>query len=136
MAACVKTYRQSADVVDSCPNDPDLLLFVNDANLAVFRTWEKIKECLSVSGALPPLIGVTGDGGANDPVEDSSFFQSADLVGLGSTNNGRIMIFIDNIPQTNFGSNPSFIFDNSLGLIDISPNSFPLGSGLYVDRNQ
>ena len=137
MGVCVKTYRESADVVDTCPNDSDLSLFVDDDNLAVFRTWEKIKECLIASlSAKPPLIGVTGDAGADDPVTDSSLFQSPKLVGLGSTNSGRIQIFIDDVSQSNFGVNSSFTFDNNLGLIDISPNVFQEGSSLYIDLNQ
>jgi len=137
MAGCNKTYRQSANDVTTCPNNSDVVLFVDDDNLAVFRTWETIKECLTASLApLPPLIGVTGDGGQNDPVEDSTFFQSTDLIGLGSTNSGRIAIVVDNVIEWNFGSNPAFTFDNNTGLIDRSPNTFTLGSGIYIDLNQ
>ena len=131
---CQKTYRESAEVVTTCPDDNDLVLFVNDDNLAVFRTWAKMKACMGVPQK--PLIGVVGDGGANDPVAGQSTFQSDDLIGLGVTNQGRIMILIDATPMFNFGAANSFDFDSLTGTIDLGSNTFVNGSGLYVDRNQ
>jgi len=48
--ACVEKYQDSAEVVTSCPEDTDLVLFVDKTSgLAVFRTFATIKECLGGS---------------------------------------------------------------------------------------
>jgi hypothetical protein len=133
---CVTTYRQSANVVTGCPLDTDLVLFTDDNNLSVFRAWSQIVACISAAQGLKPLIGVTGDGGPDDPVTDSSFFESSKLAGIGASNNNRFIIIIDGVILQNFGSNIGFTFDTNTNIIDISPNTFPAGSGLYIDLNQ
>lgn len=94
----------------------------------------------SGSAPLPPLIGIVDGGGADDPVSGISTYQNNKFIGLGSTNSGRIQIFIDDTSMTNFGINQNMIFDNVTGTIDLnynfSNNTWQAGSGLYVDRNQ
>lgn len=137
MGVCTKTYRQSADVVDTCPNDVDLVLFVDDANLSVFRTWEKLKECLTTAvGPRNAIKGVVGSGEADDPVEGSSLFQSTKLIGMGADNNGRMVAILAEIIISNYGNNASFTLDNNTGLIDISPNTFQAGDSWFIDLNQ
>lgn len=84
----------------------------------------------------PPLIGVAGNGGADDPVIGSSVFQSARLIGLGTTNNGRINIIINDGTMSNFGSNSQFSFDNTTGLIEFDSYEFFDQDGLYIDLTQ
>ena len=88
------------------------------------------------AAALPPLIGIVGGGGSDDPVSDQPIFQSPKLVGLGSANDGKIKIEIDDVILSNFGVNSSFDFDNITGEIDLTPNNFIEGSGLYINLNQ
>lgn len=88
------------------------------------------------TSALPPLIGVAGRGQPNDPILTSNLYQSPLLVGLGASNNGEITILINNQPQSNFGINSSFTFDNTTGLIDLSPFYWSDQDGLYIDLNQ
>lgn len=84
-----------------------------------------------------PIIGIVGAGGVNDPIIDSIVYQNAGLIGIGSKNNGRIAINIDNIILWNFGSNPSFTLDNVLGtIILLNGNTFVENSGIYIDTNQ
>lgn len=88
------------------------------------------------NAAAPPLIGTVGGGTANDPAPNQSIFQSNKLIGLGSTNNGKIKIEIDDTIFSNFGINSSFTFNNVTGQINLSPNIFIAGSGLYINLNQ
>lgn len=88
------------------------------------------------NASVPPLIGVVGNGGANDPVANQSIFQSNKLIGLGATNDGNIEIKIANVPYWNFGDNASFVFNNVTGQINLSPNTFITGNGLYINLNQ
>lgn len=92
------------------------------------------------AAAIPPLIGVVDGGGADDPVSGQSIFQSNKLIGLGSTNNGQIQIFIDDVPQSNYGQNKSFEFNNVTGEIDLdynnSGNTWITDSSLYINLNQ
>lgn len=134
--ACTTTYRASADIVTSCPQDTDLILFTDNNNLSVFRTWATVKACFGGLVVNPPLIGITGNGGADDPVTDSSFFESDKLAGIGSTNSDRFQILIDGVVLQNFGTNIGFTYDTVTNIIDISPNTFPEGSSLYIDLNQ
>lgn len=133
---CVTPYLESANIVTGCPANSDVVLFTNTEGLSVFRTWEQFVACVGAAQGAKPLIGVTGGGGADDPVTDSSFFESDKLSGIGSTNNDRFIIIIDGVILQNFGSNIGFTFDPDTLVIDISPNTFPGGSGLYIDLNQ
>ncbi len=130
----------SLPVLSGCPGDNETFLVGNaiggtGPGKYGVRKWSDIKVCISAS-AKPPLIGVVDGGGEDDPVSGGDTFQSDKFIGLGSTNAGKVLIFIDNIPQTNFGTNISFILDNVTGLLDISPNKWFAGSSLYVDLNQ
>lgn len=136
---CVTTYRNSAPVATDCPQNDELVLFSNSPTTAVFRSWGQLLTCISIAAGRTPLKGITGRGLTNDPITDSSFFQSVDLVGLaasGDANDGLIMIYVDGVPMQNFGNSSQFTFDNTTGLIDISPNTFPEGSSIYIDLNQ
>lgn len=85
---------------------------------------------------IPPLTGVAGGGNPGDPVGGSMLYQDARLVGLGAANFGRIQIFVNNIPETNFGVSSSFNFDNTTGIIDRDPITWIDLDGLYIDLNQ
>ncbi len=99
--------------------------------------WYEIDNGVgSGSAPLPPLIGVVGDGGDDDPVPDTSVFQNDKLLGLGSANGDRIQIVISETVMSNFGDNSSFVFNSTAGELDISPNIFVAGSSLYINRNQ
>lgn len=92
------------------------------------------------AAAIPPLTGIVDGGGADDPVSGQSIFQSNKLIGLGSTNGGKIQIVIDDVIQSNYGQNKSFEFDNVTGEIDLdyngSGNTWITSSGLYINLNQ
>ncbi len=93
---------------------------------------------IGVGGYRGPLIGIVGRGTIDDPIAGTTTFQSDKLIGLGSTNNGKIQIVIGVTIQWNFGDNKSFDYDPILGTINLSygGNTWIEGSGLYVDRNQ
>lgn len=98
-----------------------------------------ILKSLPSSGSgvvVPPFVGVVGDGTAKDPVAGTSTFQHNDLIGLGSTNSGKIQMTLGEVIMSNYGNNKSFDFDNTTGTIDISPNTFVLDDSLYINRNQ
>lgn len=87
--------------------------------------------------ALPPYVGVVDRGNPTDPVSGTAVFQDASLVGLGSTNNGDIVIQYAEGIRTNFGLNKTFDYDPILGKITLSsPEEFFAGNTLIVDRNQ
>lgn len=134
--ACTTSYLNSADISFVCPDDETLVLFVDSNNLAQFHRWGDIKNCIGAAVSKKPLIGITGNGGADDPVTDSSFFESDKLQDIGAENNGYFQIEIDGVILQNFGTNIGFTFDSGTNIIDISPNTFPLGSSLYIDLNQ
>jgi hypothetical protein len=135
-------------ILSGCPADDELVLFNNavggwNESGAVkgygWRTWGDLKLCLASALVLKPLIGVVDGGGADDPVSGTSLFQNDKLIGLGSTNMGRIQIFIDDVSQSNFGQNLTFAFDNVSGEIDLdngTGNEWVSGGGLYIDLNQ
>ncbi len=84
----------------------------------------------------PPLIGTVDGGSADDPVSGTSVFQSNKLIGLAQSNSQKCQIFVDAGCLVNYGNNISFILDNVTGEIDISPNTWQVGSSLYIDLNQ
>lgn len=87
--------------------------------------------------ALPPYVGVVDRGNPTDPVSGTAVFQDASLVGLGSTNNGDIVIQYAEGIRTNFGLNKTIDYDPVLGKITLnSPEEFFTGNTLIVDRNQ
>lgn len=92
------------------------------------------------SAALPPYVGIVDGGNANDPVSGTSIFQNNQLIGLGSTNSGRITILYAESPRTNFGQNKSFEYNATTGTIDLNYNSsgeeWFADSSLWIDRNQ
>lgn len=64
MSTCKKAYQNCAEIVDSCPADSDLVLFVDkESGLAVFRTWETIKGCIGAGQNKPAtyIVGVDDD---------------------------------------------------------------------------
>lgn len=87
--------------------------------------------------ALPPYIGIVDGGDPTDPVSGTSVFQDPSIVGLGSTNGGKISIQYAEGVRNNFGQNSSFVYDPVLGKItlDNAEEFFPLSS-LWIDRNQ
>lgn len=88
----------------------------------------------------PPLIGVAGNGGADDPVVGSSLFQSTSIIGLGSTNiidgKNAIQISVNKIPENNYEAIPDFTYDPITGLIDRSPNEFSALDTIRIDLTQ
>lgn len=139
--ACQGEELSLLDVLLGCPSDTEKVLVMgaiggNGAGGYALRYWKDLKKC--ITGLVKsPLIGVVGNGGVNDPVEDQSTFQSDDLKGLGSTNGGIIQIVVDDVLNSNFGINSSFSFDNTTGIITwTNGNTWGSGSGLYIDLNQ
>lgn len=113
--------------------------FSSGGELRVIEKTGKLKVQVGTGGggsSLKPLIGVVGDGGEDDPIPGETTFQSDKLIGLGSQNNGRVMIIIDAYVMFNYGSSPSFTLDNIDGILTIDPNVWVEGSGLYIDLNQ
>lgn len=87
--------------------------------------------------ALPPYIGIVDGGNSTDPVSGTGIFQDASIVGLGSTNGGKISIQYAEAVRNNFGQNKSFDYDPVLGKITLaSPEEFFPLSSLWIDRNQ
>lgn len=87
----------------------------------------------------PPYVGIVDGGDPNDPVSGTGIFQNDALIGLGSTNGGKIQIVYADVLRSNYGVLKSFDYDNVAGIIDLTFNSgeqFFAGYGLQVDRNQ
>lgn len=138
--ACEGQELSGLPVLQGCPSDNEYVMVIgaiggSGAGGYALRKWSAIKACF-IGVVKPPLIGVVGGGGANDPVTGSSTFQNASLIGLGGSNNGKIQMVIDDVLYSNFGVNASFTFNNVTGIIDISPNKWVASSGLYIDLNQ
>jgi hypothetical protein len=133
VGSIISQYRTQGGIVKNYVDSGQVLHLAKGND----NIWYEIDNgAAQGSGALPPLIGVVGDGGDDDPVAGESTFQNDKLIGLGATNSDRIQIvYAENI-MSNFGDNSSFVFDNALGIIDISPQTFVTGSSLYVNRNQ
>jgi len=128
----------SLPLLEGCPGDAETILVGNamggvGGGKYARRTWADIKACLTGT-IVPPLIGVVGGGGADDPTAGAVDFQNDKLKGLGSSNAGRIQIVVDDILYTNFGTNINFSFDNTTGII--SDFFWVTGAGLYIDLNQ
>ncbi len=130
----ITTYKTQTGITKNYVGSGQVL------NLAkgIDNIWYEIDNGIGGGGtsALPPLIGVVDDGGMDDPVSGTSIFQNDKLIGLGDTNGGRIQIVIAEQIMSNFGDNSSFVLDNTIGELDISPNQFVAGSSFYVNRNQ
>lgn len=132
-------------IILGCPSDDELVFvgnvvggYNNNSGASTgygFRKWSDIKRCVT-SVFIPPLVGVVDGGDTDDPVSGISTFQDNKLKGLGASNNYRIQIVIDEVLQSNFGVNASFTFDGITGTIDLSPNTWQAGSGLYINLNQ
>lgn len=138
--ACEGEELSGLPLLLGCPGAGEKILVVGaigglGAGGYALRNWSDIKSCV-VGIVKEPLIGVVDGGGKTDPLSGTSVFQSDLLVGLGSKNSGRIQIVIDNVLYSNFGLNASFTFDNTTGIINISPNVWVATSGLYIDLNQ
>lgn len=88
----------------------------------------------------PPLIGVAGRGGPNDPVIGSTLFQSPLIVGLGSTNiiDGKncIEIVVNKAIENNYELTPDFDYDPVAGLIDRDPNEYQEGDTINISLTQ
>jgi hypothetical protein len=102
-----------------------------------------IIDSLPSSGSqptLPPLIGIVGQGGADDPTTGSSTFQSNKIKNLGAANGNKISINLDGAIYQNYGINTSFTYNATDGEIDLdynsSGNNFQAGSALTIDLNQ
>jgi len=98
------------------------------------NVWYEINNGVTTNTTPKPLIGIVGDGGATDPTAGLVDFQNNSLIGLGSSNGGRIQISIDDIPYSNFGTNANFNFDDATGTI--SGIFWVTGAGLFIDLNQ
>lgn len=128
----------SLPLLEGCPGDAETFLVGNavggvGAGKYARRTWADIKACI-VGIVVPPLIGVVGGGGADDPNAGAVDFQNSKLIGLGSTNSGRIQIVIDDALFSNYGTNPNFTFNPTTGTI--GGIFWVDGAGLFIDLNQ
>jgi hypothetical protein len=143
--ACKGQELADLPVLFGCPGN-DEKIFVSNAiggsgsGRYAWRKLSDLKQCIAGSVKLP-YIGVVGRGRTNpdfpnDPVTGASILQDDSLKGLGATNDGNIQMVIDSTLYATFGTDASFAYDSDLGIIDISPNVFVEGSGVFVDRNQ
>lgn len=101
--------------------------------LAQETTTGKVGQIV-ISAPTPPIKLIVDE--TNAPISNASTWQNDNLIGLGTINNDRITIIIDAQIQQNWGNNISFTFDNTLGQIDISPNTWQTGSSVEVSLNQ
>src|SRR6185312_5193337 len=127
-------------VINGCPGSNEIFFVANAIGGQQpggygWRKWSDIKNCI-VGTVVPPYIGVVDRGNQGDPISGTSMFQDNSLIGLGATNNGDIQMVIDEVLMSTFGLNASFTYDPILGEVDISPNTFQPGSGVFIDRNQ
>lgn len=128
-------------VLSGCPDDNEWFLVGNATGgygtyRYARRRWADLKGCMSSKVAIRAVVG---RGGANDPIKDSSVWQSNDLKGLGSTSNNEIQIVVAENTMSNYGDNTSFYYDPVAGTIDInngSGNTWVEGSSVFVDLNQ
>ncbi len=89
------------------------------------------------AAAYPALKGTVGGGGADDPVDGSTSFQSNKLMNLGSTTGGKLSIIYADTPMSSWGNNAGFTYDPNTGTISwLNGSTFSNGSALEVDRNQ
>lgn len=100
----------------------------------------------SVAGAVAdngfrqPYIGIAGRGYSDDPVVGQSSVQSDDLIGLGisnpAKNYGLITILYNSVTMQNFGNNPNFTYNPTLGTLVFPGLVFAADDSIVVDRNQ
>lgn len=91
----------------------------------------------SGTGALPPLTGLVGGGGADDPTDGATTYQNNKLIGVGATNAGKVTIIYAETPMSSWGDNAAFTLNSTSGLFTwLNGNTFSNGSSFYVDRNQ
>jgi hypothetical protein len=112
------------------------------STVTIFKTSNNqwIIGNLPASGSgviVPPLTGLVGGGGADDPANGATTFQSSKLINLGATNSGKIVITYAEVPFSSWGSNAVFSFDNITGTIAwINGNVFIGGDTLSINLNQ
>lgn len=91
---------------------------------------------ITYSSAKEPIRGIVGGSGPDDPTENTNTFQSEKLKNLGGTL-GRIKIQIDDVNQSNWGQNASFIYNKTDGIITfLGDYVWQLNSSFFVDTNQ
>ena len=138
MAAC-NVEINSLPGITGCPPDSTKVLLIGVPSLVSLNnpggygliTWIDLVNC--IVGEKEPLRLIVGEDGA--PEDGSSIWQNDSLKGLGGEN-GRIQIFIDNAPLTNYGATKAFDFDPVTGTIDWGTNDFYAGMNVYVNLNQ
>jgi hypothetical protein len=108
MAECEVDIRNAAETVNTCPADTDLMLFVSQSGLSVFRTWAKVKDCLGVSYKYTSF-NIKVDGQPGSPVEGSTEYQDDRLKGAtdlafivvgGFVEQGDFYFTLDNVTGT------------------------------------
>lgn len=141
--ACEGEELSSLPLLLGCPGDDEKILVINaiggqGAGRYALRQWSAVKACI-IGDVNKPYIGVVGRGQTSptkDPDTGASILQDDSLIGLGSTNNNDIQMVIDEALMSTFGLNANFTYDPVTGTVDISPNTFVAGSGVFIDRNQ
>lgn len=122
-------------VLANCPNDAELIIFFNvvgQPTKTALRTWAQVKACLGISKPIAGAVGTAGLPAANSPT-----YTDTRLIGLGSTNNGNVQMFVAGIPTYNYGNNIYFELDNVNGIITLLDGSiFNAGDSINIDTNQ
>jgi len=109
-ADCEKDIRDSADTAVNCPSGTDLIMFVPQSGPVVFRTYDKVKECLGVTYKYASFnVTANSDGSGGNPVDGSNTYQNNRFIGAtdfthiivnGFTEQGDLYFELDNVSGT------------------------------------
>ena len=143
MATCNQEIS-GLPVINTCIDNNTYVLITGEPSLKTMNNpngyglvkWGVLKGC--IGSGIKPIIGVSGRGQAQDPINGTSTYQNNNLAGIGQTNNGEFQFLIDGAVWQNFGINGNqFTFNQLTNTI-----SFPVGfqwydgSSIFIDLNQ
>lgn len=121
-------------VLTNCPDDSELVLFFNVTGQqtgTALRTWAQVKSCV---GLLPPISGVVGSAGL--PQADAVTYTDNRIKNLGASNAGNISFTLGGTIYVNYGTNESFTYNSSTGVITLLFGTFPAGVDFSISLNQ
>lgn len=90
------------------------------------------------SNIKPAIIGISGNGGVNDPITGSSIYQNDLLKGFAQSNGYKFYIIVGGAIWQNFGTDSNqFTFDQVTGTINFNGNiTWYDGMTIVIDLNQ
>ncbi len=132
LVGAISQFVTPAGIISNyCPAQSTINIAKGDDN-----KWYQILSGTTTNTLLPPLIGVAGGSGDNDPVVTTSIYQNDAIIGLGSTNDGKIEAVIQQQIWDNYSDSGNlFDYDPDTGTIQFDPDTFQWYDGMSITIN-